>query len=71
MGAGCFESVALALLLLGVGTVSLGAQGFSRAGLPFGLGLQIRGAAGKTLGVLLIVLGGAMAAPFVWWLLRT
>jgi hypothetical protein len=71
MGVGCVESVALALLVLGVGTISLGARGFSRGGLPFGLGVQIRGAAGRALGALLLVLGGALLVPFVWLLFCT
>jgi hypothetical protein len=68
MGAGCFEVVALGLLLLGAGTVSLGAKGFSPDGLPVGFGLRARGALGKAGGLLLIGLGLAMAAPLVWWL---
>jgi hypothetical protein len=71
MGVGCIESIALGLLLLGVGTICLGTKGFSQAGLPFGLGLQIRGAAGKTLGLLLILLGCAMTVPFVWLVFRS
>jgi hypothetical protein len=70
MGAGCFEAVALALLLLGVGTISLGWKGFSPGGLPVGLGLCVRGAPGKALGLLLIALGLAMTVPFLWCLFR-
>jgi hypothetical protein len=68
VGAGCSEAVALALLLLGAGTVRLGAKGFSPGGLPAGFGLRVRGAPGKALGLLLIALGLAMTAPFLWLL---
>jgi hypothetical protein len=70
MGAGCVEAVALGLLLLGAVAISLGAKGFSRDGLPVGFGLRARGAAGKALGVLLVGLGLAMTAPFLWLLLH-
>jgi hypothetical protein len=66
VGAGCVEVVALGLLLLGAGTISLGAKGFSPGGLPVGFGLSVRGAAGKALGLLLVALGLALAAPFLW-----
>lgn len=47
-----------------------GARGLSPGGLPSGLGHQVRGRAGKVLGVLLLLLGVLMMLPFVWRLWR-
>jgi hypothetical protein len=66
VGVGCVEAVALGLLLLGAGTVSLGAKGFSLSGVPFGFGFQIRGGLAKVVGVILVALGLAMMVPGFW-----
>jgi hypothetical protein len=67
-GAGMlFGCGSLFLALLGAGTVGLGLQGFGPRGVPLGFGRMIRGAAGKALGALLVVLGLAMLAPAAWF----
>ncbi len=66
MGVGCVEAVALGLLLLGAGTVSLGAKGLSTSGVPVGFGFQVRGRPAQVVGVILVALGLVMMVPGFW-----
>lgn len=48
---------AIGLMLLGGGAISLGAQGFSREGMPLGLGRRLSGRPARVVGVVLVWLG--------------
>lgn len=58
----------IALILVGVVAIRLGAQGFSQTGIPLGAESTLSGTAGRVVGVLCILIGLAAfcGAGLIW-----